>query len=180
MTDWPVGKQDPLPVLSPWSAESLGAFALSAGASLTSAASGAYPTASRMLLFPIALQRRFKAANWFWANGAAVSGNVDVGIYDRALNRLGNAGSTAQVGTSAYQTVSAGGLVLAAGLYYLGIACDNTTATFQRIAPNGTGLAALGALQLAASFPLPSSAAAAGLTNQAYMPLFGMTSRSFM
>src|SRR5215472_10595677 len=80
-------------------------------------ASAVWSSANRCLFFPFYLEqpRTFQGA--LWANGAAVSGNVNVAVYDATGARQATTGSVAQSGTSAMQSAafSGGAVTLAAG-----------------------------------------------------------------
>lgn len=85
------------------------------------------------------------------------SGNIDVGIYDSAFNRLWSRGSFACPGAGSAQATIANGsptsLTLEAGIYWVALAVDNGTAAFAgaTAALNGTAKAA------ASAFPLPAT-----------------------
>jgi hypothetical protein len=142
--------------------------------------SAAWPTANLGLFLPIRLTYPFLVVAAIVANGTAVSGNFDVGLYTEGGTRLTSIGSTAQAGTSTNQRVALGTpYLLAPGSYYLGIAVDNTTAQVHRYAPAQLGFAQLGGiLQAATVFALPASVTYAALTN-AYIPRVGISGRSF-
>jgi len=160
-----------------WSADSLGVTIAAMG--LGSPASVAYPTSNDAYLFPFRLGADFTVAKLWWFNGATASGNVDCGIYDANFNLKTSAGSTAQSGTNAVQSVDITDYVLKKGLYYLAIAMDNTTGTL--FAVNGTNPTILtktaGSVQMASAFALPSTITPAANTD-GYIPLFGLTSRT--
>lgn len=94
-------------------------------------ASQAPGTTNVAIFIPVAIQRRFFTGRFFWANGSAVAGNVDCGIFDLSGNKLDSTGATAQAGTFAVQVPTTNtGLSLPAGAYYLGLMWTNATATF--------------------------------------------------
>lgn len=145
---------DPLVVLSPHSpAGPLGGMVGGAIASAT------YPSANLAIFYPVRVTRAFTVAQLFVLNGATVSGNIDVGIYDSAGTRLVSSGSTAQSGTNAVQAFNIADTLLAAGWYYLAVAMDNITGTLQRnTAGSFVMTASLGIGQQASAFPLPATA----------------------
>jgi hypothetical protein len=109
-----------------------------------------------------------------WANGSAVSGNVDCGLYDAHLNRIASTGSTAQAGTSTVQTVGATATSLAPGNYYVALALNNTTGTIvSHTTSYYTGYPAFGVFLMASAFALPSTLTLAvpGFTSTV-VPLF--------
>lgn len=110
-----------------------------------------------------------------WENGSAVSGNIDVGLYDLRGARLGHTGSTAQAGTSTGQTaaVSGGSFSIAAGCYCLAFAIDNATgAVYAQTSVPAIALQLLGVFGQATAFPLPATATFAAPA-QTKVPLVG-------
>jgi hypothetical protein len=182
VSGWPRDVPPTLPVVHPWAWEARAQGLMSGGFGLQGVASAAYPTANRALLIPFTPTRDMRPALWYWHNGATVSGNVEVGVWDAALQKVASSGSVAQAGVNAFQSVAAaGGTVIKGGRTgYLVVCVDNTTATLFRLAPSGTLLNGLGVLMLATSLPLPTSLAGAVGTNASYVPLFGFSERSFL
>jgi hypothetical protein len=139
-------------------------------------ASAVWPTASKALFFPFtvtgrAAERPVAITGFILMNGAVVSGNVDIGVYDKLGNRLASVGSTAQAGTTAPQRINlATPLQLKPGRYYLAIAMDNITGTTVSAAPIAQAIRGAGMRELAAAFPLPASAAAWVGSATAYVP----------
>jgi hypothetical protein len=128
--------------------------------------SSAWPTASLAMFVPIALSEAVTVVKMAWLNGATVSGNVDVGIYDASGNRLVSIGSTAQAGVTNSQVVDIADTLLNAGRYYLALAVDNITGTMRMTVPDTLGtVKAMGMLQMAAAFPLPLTATFAAAAN---------------
>ena len=162
-------------VITPWSSCAIGGELFANGATLGGATSVTWPVASTALFYPFSVATPFTATKIMWANGAAVSGNVDAGVYDSTGVRVGAIGSTAQAGVSATQSATLS-LVLNVGTYYLALVLDNTTGTFMR---RGPGIGVTGWAQIAAAFPLPATVTLA-TGGTAYQPAFGLTSRSFV
>jgi len=139
-------------------------------------ASAVWPSANLALFFPFtvtgrAAERPVAITGFILMNGAAVSGNVDIGIYDALGNRLASVGSTAQAGTTAPQRISLSvPLQLRPGRYYLAIAIDNGTGATVSSAPSAQALRGAGVRSRAASFPLPASVATWVGTATAYVP----------
>lgn len=139
--------------------------------------SATWPTANLAILFPIRVPVQQPVSQIFWLNGAAVSGNVDAGIYTMDGTRIYSTGSTAQSGISSIQTVSFTEITLGPASYYLALSVNNTTATIQRITatlgafvPQVIGLA-----EVASSFALPATLTLASATNN-YIPAVGIAS----
>lgn len=166
-----------LVLLSTSGPESVGHEALSVSAAHTSVA---WPAANRALLVPLYITEPSTVVKLWWMNGAAVSGNVDIGIYRVSdLSRIVSSGSTAQAGTSALQEVDITDTPLAPGTYYLGLACDNTTATFIRLFNDLRWCRAFGVVQQTSAFPLPATAVPEACAS-AYVPLMGASLRTLV
>ncbi len=118
------------------------------------------------------------------ANGTAVSGNFDLGIYDSDAEglprtRLVSTGSTTQSGTGDIQLVDISTISLAAGLYYLASAIDNATAqTLRILVAISTAFTSAdiihsldGVFEEAGAFPLPTTATPVQLTSIRAAPL---------
>lgn len=149
-------------------------------ASSTAVASAVWPTANRAFYLPVCLAQPITIIRLFVANGTAVSGNVDVGVYLPDSNNLPgtkliSSGSTAQAGTSVCQYFDVADTGCPAGLIWLALACNNTTAQFQKHAPNLTTATAFGMLMQDTAFALPSSATPATLSGTPqYDPICGI------
>lgn len=142
--------------------------------------SGAWPTANLAIYVPFVLSASIPVVKLFAVNGASVSGNVDVGVYDENWGRLFSSGSVAQASTNTLQALATVTQALAPGRYYLGLSCDNTTSTFLRWQPSiAPLLAGEGVAQQASAFPLPSTAVPA-VYAQTYLPLFGISQRTIV
>lgn len=174
MPDWPNEFEVPPLAISTATPESV-AFQLQ---SLQQAfASLAWPAANRACYTPFVLHNPTVARQLFVANGATVSGNIDVGIYDYGLNLIVSAGSTAQAGTSTIQLFDIADTALPAGVYYLAVALNNGTGTTLRSAIATNAARIIGIFQQATAFPLPSSATPA-IYAGSMVPLAGLaTSR---
>jgi hypothetical protein len=117
------------------------------------------PTANRAWFVPFRVYHPIIVTRLAYMVGAASSGNVDQGIYNRDGVRLVSSGSTAAGSTFTPQQFDVTDTVLGPGLYYNAIAFDNTTHR-----PRGYALAAatygkmLGLAQMDTAFPLPATA----------------------
>jgi hypothetical protein len=131
--------------------------------------SAVWPTTNLAIFVPFILAQHALATQMSHQNGAAVSGNVDVGIYDERGNRLISKGSTAQAGISSLQVHDITDTELVPGVYFKAIAVDNTTATILRGGMNIQPARACGMAQMATAFPLPNPATFAAISN-AYLP----------
>lgn len=129
-------------------------------------AAGAWTSANRAYYYPFHLEHPETFTQAFWINGATVGNNhVDVGVYTAAGKRLYSTGSTTTAGASAAQKVTGLTWTLPAGDFYLAMAVDGTTDTFQRA--TGTDLNEVGAFMEASAFPLPATMTGATVTSHA-------------
>ena len=96
-------------------------------------AAAAWPVTNKAFYVPVLVDRIVTVKKMAVIDGATLNGNVDVGIYDEAKNRLVSIGSgTAQAGTSAVQTFDITDTTLNPGLYYLAMSTNSNTATYFR------------------------------------------------
>lgn len=141
-------------------------------------ASQAWGTANLALYFPVTIQAPVVFTHACVANGATASGNVDIGLYDDAWNRLTSTGSTAQSGTGTVQVIDITDILVPPGRYYIALALSSATGTVQA---NASGNAMLGAsmgwAQEASALPLPSTATPARYA-QTFAPWFGFSRRA--
>ena len=145
-------------VIFPWSVQSLGIplSALNFGVP----ASNNFVTANLAVFVPFWVPEPVVITKIGWANGAAVAGNLDAGIYDESGVRLVSTGSQAQSGTSTLQIVDTADTTLSRGRYYLALTSD-TSGTTQKVvaALPAAGIAqSLGLLQMSAAPPLATNA----------------------
>lgn len=142
--------------------------------------STAWPLANLALFVPFEIYRWWTLQNFLAVNGATVSGNVDVGVYDDDGERLVSMGSTAQSGTSAEQLFNLADYPLSPTTpnCYLAMSMDNTTGTVQAWTPTAPFAACLGVLEMTSAFPLPPTATFA-LSTRAFIPELTLLARSF-
>lgn len=171
MPDFPSARYLP-PVIS-----SISRYAIGIGLQLTGSAapaSGAWPSNNVGLFVQFTLPAPYPVRKVWWANGAAVAGNVDCSVETPGGAVLLSAGSTAQSGTSVVQSVTLGSIVLLQpGTYYMRLACSTTSAAFIRASPTTARLQMLGMGQQTSSVPVNSPATLATL-GQSYCPVFGI------
>lgn len=137
--------------------------------------SGAWPAVSFILYYPFFIRSPKTYVVAFWMNGAAVSGDLDMGLYNAdGTTKLFSLGSTAQAGVNAVQQATVSWGPLDPGRYYWAMVADNTTATFHRVGPSTTHMRCAGVRQQASTFPLPASATFAAPT-ATFMPAIGLS-----
>lgn len=107
----------------PWGVTLLGTGGISAAA---------WPVNNLAVYTPISMPVAFTIARFMVANGSNTTGNVDVGIYDFAGNRLLSTGSTARTSASAVQYLGVSDTVFQAGQYYLALVGSSTTGTYMQ------------------------------------------------
>lgn len=143
--------------ISSMSVESIGMDAATVGGTLSGAA--AWPSANLALYIPFTVYTPFTALQMAILNGSTVSGNFDVGIYDREGNQLVHKGSTAQASITNIQIADITDTTLLPGVYYFGLAFDNTTATLNAYSVTNAGqVGGCGILSQATAFTLPATA----------------------
>lgn len=163
----------PADIITPYHPRSIGGCV--AGASLNWGSGGAWPSANLALFVPFVVEGLALAQKMLtWVSSA--SGNVDLGIYDAAGNRLVSIGSTAASGTS-IQEYNITDLLLARGQYYMALAADNGTIQIRRGGGDARPTGTFGMAEMASAFPLPSTATVAKVSN-AYVPAFGVAMRT--
>lgn len=122
--------------------------------------------ANQAQAYPFRLTRSATVRKFGLANGATVTGNIDIGIYNEALTRLVSTGAVAQAGTTTLQEFDVTDLLLVAGIYYLAISPSGAAPVMQFTPLNqpstaGSGGKQMGAIQMAAAHPLPTTFVAA-------------------
>lgn len=178
MSIFPTSVIEPNTTITPWSLESLGSGLSIASASLGSLNSTTFPVANTAYFIPFVVSKPITVVKMFLCNGAAVSGNVDLGIYDSAGTKIISIGSTAQSGTSARQEFDITDTQIGPGQFYMALAIDNTTAATKNGPLSNVILGkAFGIAEQASAFPLPATATFATLSS-AYLPLMGLTVRT--
>ena len=105
-------------------------FATSRGAP----ASTAWGSANRVLFVPFYITETITVVKLLTFNGATAAGNNDIGIFDRAGNRIVAGANPAQSGTTAWQEFDITDTALVPELYFVGLKNDGTTGTYFAVA----------------------------------------------
>lgn len=177
MPDWPIIKHvDPF-ILSTLTPQSLGQALNAMGLALGNVA--AWPVSNKAYFIPHSVSEIITIRKMFIINGT-VSGNVDVGIYDRNGVRLVSIGSTAQAGASVIQEFDITDTILLPGLYYLAAAMDNTTGQVDSIGATLSIARSQGVAEMTTAFPLPATATFAAVSGTTRIPFIGATQRTFI
>ena len=145
------------------------------------AVSATWPTANVTIYVPFQVDVDSEVVQVFLFNGAAVSGNFDIGVYNFSGTKLGALGATAQAGVGVVQAVTVANIALTAdSTYYLALWFSNTTATTFRVLSGNLGhLRALGVLQETNAAGLPTNFTPVAVA-QDYLPCFGVTFKTVM
>lgn len=93
-------------------------------------ASAVWQTANRALYMPLYIERPGIVTKFWTYNGAAVAGNIDIGLYREDYTLISSKGSTAQAGTNVLQEFDVTDFAIVPGVYFLGLVSSSTTATF--------------------------------------------------
>lgn len=132
---------------------------------MNTSTSKTWPANDRAILIPFvcATPTTIKRVS---VNIGVQSGNFDIGIYDSGFNLLTSLGSTA-VPAAGIANLALGPVTLTPGLYYMAMACNNTTVTFNAFntAADLGIVQATGAVQMASAFPLPSTVTPAAMSS---------------
>lgn len=146
------------------------------------AVSAVWPTANTAIFVPFVVHTELIAVKIGVCNGATVSGNVDVGIYDDQQNRLVSVGSTAQSGVSATQSFDITDTTLVPGVYFMALNVDNVTGTVIRWTPGVVGIAGgFGVYnQAVGAVTLPATATFASPTTNSTIPNMFVTARTLI
>lgn len=177
MSDFPRSPSFPgtMVMISTLGAQSLGSMPIIGGGT----SSNVWPGANRALYVPFRLTVPFTFNSISTPLGTA-SGNLDLGVYSVDGTKIVSTGSTAAVAN--VNTISVTPTLLGPGLFYFGMAADNTTLAVYSLLLTGALSAvplirSVGCGQQATAFPLPSSIAFAANTGT-IIPIIGISNRS--
>ena len=172
--DWPnfYGLTDPPVTINTQSFCSLG------GIYRLTPVSRAWITANAAVFIPFRISSPIVLAQLFIYNGATLSGNFDVGIYDAAGTKIVSTGSTDQTtGTiNLLRVVDITDTLIGPGVFYLAAAMDNITGTMMGILGGGLNSRSMGCVQTATAFPLPATVTFA--TNAQIIASIGATTKT--
>ncbi len=145
----------------------------------TAVAGQTWPTANKAFYIPITITSPITVAYMMTRISTVSSGNVDVGLYSVDGTRILSSGSTGAGTVNVVQSFNVTDTVIGPGVYYLAMACDNTTATFLAWIPALQALRGAGVMEQTSAFPLPATATFATLTSN-FVPCVGLSQRSFV
>jgi hypothetical protein len=134
-------------------------------------ASAVWNAVSKIMFMPVPCPGPFTVMKFACENGAAVSGNLDMGLYTPEGQLIVSTGSTAQSGTSGWQVIDVTDTAVPPGWYYLAMVLDNVTGTNDRLGSLAALKRMYGCREQLSTFPLPTSATFAVVTD-AYIPSF--------
>ncbi len=156
MGDWSSVLLPPFPIVWTMSPE---AVSEQWGAAFGTLASQAV-TVNQAYFYPFRLDIGATAVKMAAMNGASVSGNTDVGIYDGQFNYLISSGATLQAGTNAIQEFDITDTYLAPGLYWMALSNSGPGTFFERAGNADEIVLAIDpGYQQASAHPLPTTTA---------------------
>lgn len=177
MSDWIQSQDFNRVTIGVDSPESLG---LDLANAALSPASAAWPAANRCIFVPFVVYTPLIAVKMGIRNGSTASGNFDIGIVDDQQSRLVSAGSTAQAGTTAVQSIDITDTALVPGVYYMALCMDGTTGTtFAWATPLGEARASGVLSQSVGAVAIPNPVAFAA-AQDAYIPSMFLTTRTLV
>lgn len=138
------------------------------------------PAANQAIYVPFVVTTAATFTRGFWYNGATLTGNVSVGIYDEAGNRLATTGAVARTAASSIESAAfTAAVTLAPGRYYMAILFAAATATgcFAYVAAGFFRVAGI-VTQATGVAALPATAVYATWASMV-LPYFGITQTSF-
>jgi hypothetical protein len=171
MLNFPRQVLPPLPVISTLSLDSVGSLM---SLNPTNPASAVFPSANRAYYYPFYVSTPILPLIMFIVNGAAVSGNFDIGIYTAAGTKLWSIGTTQQLNINTVQKVTYAGPTLGVGTFMMAVVLDNGTGTLQRGAISSVPIAQRAGIKTQnTAFPLPATATYAAPAS-AFVPVIGL------
>lgn len=134
-----------------------------------------WPVIKKVIYVPFYTNKHITVYGMSIINGTAVSGNLDIGIYDLwSKSKIVSSGSTAQTGTSTIQTFTLSTTVLRPGNYYMALVLDNTSGQVGEFAITNPLAEACGVKQeTIANLPLPATATPIAPTSD-YVPVISV------
>lgn len=133
-----------------------------------------WPAANLAIFIPFTLSEMITFKRMMFINCDTTPGNVDIGIYDSAGNRLVSSGSIPRAVTNRAQIVDIADTQLSPGRYYLALVVDVTV--YVRAAQNAPGVNAFfGVREMAGAFPLPATATLTEEPTRNFIPLVAAT-----
>ena len=179
----PPGAVMPTPMVISSCNSLFGAWTSGYAESATAPASATGITANQAIYVPFVVTQPTTWTRGWWYNGSvgANQGNVAVGIYDEAGNRLATTGAVAAAGDSVVQTAAfSASVFLYPGVYYVAYepSASGVNATFGYSASLPRGRFAGCYTQAVGSHPLPATATFATWASFV-MPLYGIARTSF-
>lgn len=150
--------------------------------------SGTWTTANLAVYCPIYLPKTLRLVTIACFNGAAVSGNIDLGLYvpdseGKPGAKLVTMGLTAQAGTNVFQASGPWTAYYAKGLMYVAMLMNNTTGAVIRLAAlttNGLGVAMGGIFtEAVGANPLPAVATPSATPVAVNVPILAVGGDNF-
>ena len=129
-------------------------------AHITSTINGniAWPVTNQVIYTPVVVKQMVRIKKLAFGSGTTGTGNIAIGVYNRAGTRLINSGTIAKGTTAVPQVVDTTDLVLKPDLYYIALQCSNATDTFARRTTTFPLFASTGMRSETPTFGLPATA----------------------
>lgn len=178
----PTGSVMPMPMVVGSVTSLFAAWNASYAESATAPASSTGITANEAIYVPFVVTEPTTWTRGFWYNGSvgANQGNVCIGIYDEAGNRLATTGAVAASGAAIQSAAFTASVFLQPGNYYMAYSPSasgiNAIMGYTASLPRGRYAGCY--RQAVGSHPLPSTATFATWTSLV-MPVFGVARTSF-
>ena len=135
----------------------------------------AWPVANLALFMPITINEAVTIKRMFIIVYGS-SGSADVGIYDEDGNRRVSQGGAPVPSTEQVKVYDIADTLLAAGRYYLAVACNSMVPQFMRWVAFVTGANEFfGVREVAAAYPLPAVVVFADNPTRGYIPAVAAT-----
>lgn len=138
------------------------------GGAVNARASGTWTASSKCVFCPVSCPGPFTVTKFACDNGTAVSGNIDIGLYTKEGQLIVSTGSTAQAGTSQWQTIDVTDTTIPPGWYYLAMVMNNATGTNLRLASQTIAKRLFGWMEQLSTFPLPATATMVPCTSDGF------------
>ena len=147
-----------------------------AAAAATAASTSTWQTANSGLFYGLTLTTETTFGTAWVSNGTVASGSLDIALYGATFSRVASTGSSLMSGTEGTQNIALSSSYTAApGNYWIALAVNNTSATFNVMSPGGSGLMDAYKYYQTSVFPLPATAApvtSSGISQRVYV--FGL------
>jgi hypothetical protein len=175
--DWPYNYLLPVedPNISPGDQTSIGSIT----GTLGTPASATWLNANLAIFVPFRLTSPMLVTGVWAFNGATAGGTTSIGVYSKDGIKLLSCASTTQTTINSITTMAISNVIIGPGLFYMAMSQSLSTSTYFRSALTAQFSKVVGCATMQTAHPLPSTATF-GTVSGAYIPVFGITARSFV